>query len=125
MKHPFQSAVANGGNAALVQPSNWNDVHIISWRSISSGYSAQESDDGILITTASAIALPAASAQSGQTYIIKHGPNTGAGVSGITPNGTDTIDGVTGSNAWELVNANQFVILSSDGVSNWMVVGGN
>ena len=28
MKHPFTSAIADGGDATLVRPSNWNDVHV-------------------------------------------------------------------------------------------------
>lgn len=28
MKHGFTSAIADGGDATLVRPSNWNDVHV-------------------------------------------------------------------------------------------------
>jgi hypothetical protein len=28
VKHPFVSAVADGGDATLVRPSNWNDAHV-------------------------------------------------------------------------------------------------
>jgi len=28
MKHAFTSGIADGGDATLVRPSNWNDIHV-------------------------------------------------------------------------------------------------
>jgi hypothetical protein len=28
MKHAFTSAIADGADATLVRPSNWNDIHV-------------------------------------------------------------------------------------------------
>ena len=67
IKHTFTSGVADGGDASLVRPSNWNAAHIgdIPWSLITSDPAPAVAGNGYLCNTTAAaftVTLPAAPA---------------------------------------------------------------
>lgn len=65
IKHAFTSSVADGGDATLVRPSNWNAVHVgaMSWSLITSDPNPAVVGNGYLCNTsggAFALTLPSA-----------------------------------------------------------------
>lgn len=120
MKHKFNSTYADGSDATLVKPSNWNDTHNFGTRSVSANGNIAATDDVILATGGAGgitLTLPAPGTVTGQPFIIKK-VDSAAGFITINPNGAETIDGQT---SWQLVNQYQAVELMSDG-TNWQVM---
>ncbi|MEK6556948.1 MAG: hypothetical protein AABZ14_01430 [Candidatus Margulisiibacteriota bacterium] len=68
------------------------------------------------------IALPSVASSVGRVYKISRTDTNLSTVVSILPNGTDTIGGTT---LYTLFAQYQFVELTSDGVNNWFVTGGN
>lgn len=120
MKHKFNVTFADGVDATLVKPSNWNDTHGYGFRSVSANGNILAADDVVLGTGGAGagitLTLPSPSANPGMIVIIKK-VDSGVGPVIINPNGAETIDGQT---SWQLVNQWQFVELASD-ATNWQV----
>lgn len=126
MKHAFSSSKTDSADTSLVNPSNWNEPHVIGWTALSTNTTLTTAHDGILATAGAGgitLTLPAASARAGLTYFIKRpSSDTGAGSVVINRAGSDTIDGQT---SYTLSNQRQYVKLSSDGTATWQIIGGN
>lgn len=124
MKHAFQSAKSDGGDATIVKPSNWNDSHVYSRTAISSNTSINSTHDLVEMTTGGGgitATLPdATTVTAGKPYkFIK--VDSGAGAGTIATTGGQTING---NSTYSLVEQWQHVEVYSDG-SNWKVIGGN
>lgn len=103
--HAFVSGKADGGDATLVRPSNWNAAHMAATTVIedADAYSIVDADNGKVIrATGSAsqtFTLPAASGLIADWAVLIENKNTGNGAAGeliIDPNGSDTVDGLSG-----------------------------
>ncbi len=102
-KHRYSSAVADGGNSSLVQPSNWNDEHvpIMPVAGKAANYMVVAGDQGTILRAAHSAALgstlPAASACDSDWAVWIENRLTGTGAAAalsISHAGADTIDGV-------------------------------
>lgn len=117
MKHAYQSSVPDSGNASLVEPSNWNDSHILAWTSLSVDTLLSFSlHDSILATGGSGgitLTLPSPVGQSGRGFYI-YRADSGSGLVTIA----GTIDGVTD---YFLVSQGEYVEIVSDGGS-WLII---
>jgi hypothetical protein len=124
MKHRFQSAKSDGGDATLVRPSNWNAIHVHGVTSTSTNLTLDATHDTVLATAGAGgitITLPdVSSIGAGTTYLIKK-VDSGAGSVIVDAAGTDTIDGLAN---YELPNQWQFVEIQGTG-SQWVVTGVN
>ena len=119
MKHKFNVTYADGVDATLVKPSNWNDVHAHGQRNVSANGNILATDDHIYATAGAGgitLTLPSPSSVPGQPFLIKK-VDSAAGFVTINPNAAETIDGQA---SWQLVNQYQSVELTSDG-TNWQV----
>lgn len=119
MKHSFQSGIADGGDASVVRPSNWNAVHSRGIDSVSGNLSLDESHDLILATGGAggiAITLANAALCDGRQHTIKR-VDSGAGDVTI-----DTAGGnIDANSTYVLSNQFAYVTVVSDG-ANWLVV---
>ena len=87
-------------------------------------YSATSLDSVILVSNSSAtitITLPLASTMAGRTLTIKKMDSNDYAVI-LSRTGSDTVDGTT---SVSLYSQYQYVIVSSDGLTNWFKMGGN
>jgi hypothetical protein len=122
MKHEFVSSYPDDGNQNEVRAAQWNATHVDGHRSVSSNATLDNTDDLVLATAGASgitVSLPAASARDGQPYTIVR-MDSSAGLVTIQPAGSDTI---IGKGNYLLMNQYQYVTLSSDGVSKWIVKG--
>lgn len=119
MKHKFNVTFADGVDATLVKPSNWNDTHSYGFRSVSANGNILSTDDVVLGTGGSGagITLTLPSPTTNLCVIVRK-VDAGVGPVIINPNAAETIDG---QSSWQLVNQWQFVELASDG-TNWHVM---
>jgi hypothetical protein len=95
VKHRYTSAIADGGDTTLVQPSNWNAVHATGVNALSANTTLDNTYDFVPVTTAAStitITLPAVSGNSGLTYTIMK-VDSGAGTVVIDANASETING--------------------------------
>lgn len=126
MKHLFNSTYADGSDATLVKPSNWNDTHGYGIRSVSAtgNISGGQAGDDVVLATGGAggitLTLPSPSTNANRSYCIKK-VDSAAGIVTINPNAAETIDGQA---SYQLVNQYQYVELLSDG-TNWQVIKNN
>jgi hypothetical protein len=123
MKHRFNSTYADGSDATLVKPSNWNDTHVFGIRSVSASGATTIADDVILATGGAggiALSLPNPTTCSGQPIVYKK-VDSGAGFVTINPFASETIDG---QSSYVLVNQYQYVEVMSDG-TNWQLINNN
>src|ERR1043166_1596901 len=120
LKHRFASAVADGADATLVRPSNWNDDHNFYLginAQTNTSYTIADTDAWTLITynnaAAVAVTLPqaGASAQFASGHVTFH-RNLGAGVVTITP-ATSTING----GAILILRQYEHAVIISDGTN--------
>lgn len=120
LKHKFASAVADGADATLVRPSNWNDDHNFYLgvnAQANTSYTIADTDAWTLITynnaAAVAVTLPqaGASAQFQSGHVTFH-RNLGAGLVTITP-ATSTINGA----ATLVLVKGQDAVIISDGTN--------
>ena len=89
-----------------------------------SDYSLTVSDSIILVDATSGvvtITLPLASSAMGRQYTVKK-LNASANSVKIISSGSDVIDGQT---EVDLFSRYQYILLASDGTTNWNIVGGN
>lgn len=107
--HAFVSGKADGGDATLVRPSDWNASHkaasIVDTKT--GNYTIADADNGEILratgSTAQTFTLPAASGLVAGWSIIVENRNTGSDAAGqltITRAGADTIDGLTSIYTW-------------------------
>lgn len=131
---PNASNLPNGGTTGQVLAKNSATNGDAGWitspggtfgtqRSVSANTTATSSDYAILVDATSAartVTLPAAASNTGLTLLIRKTDSTTNHSVTITPNASETIDGVTGS----LVLSRQFgtAVITSDGVG-WQRVG--
>jgi hypothetical protein len=113
VKHIFSSGKADGADATLVQPSNWNDVHIFGGRSLSANTNISLSDDLILATGGAGgitLTLPTPVGNTWHTFTFQR-VDSAAG--GVTVTGT----GLT----YVLTRLNEVIVVFSDG-TNWQLL---
>lgn len=106
--HSFVNGKADGGDATVTRPSDWNAVHkAIMQVSAQSGASVTlaDSDNGKIIdltgSSAQTVNLPDASTLIADWCVYIRNSNTGVGDAGeaiIDPNGTQTVDGLGAGN---------------------------
>src|SRR5690348_17432670 len=119
MKHAFSSAKADGGDATLVKPSNWNAVHIDDVQAVSTNTTLTSAHDTVEVTTGSStitITLPTAVGIKGTLYFIKK-VDSGTGSVLVDGAGAETIEGLAN---YSLVNQWQYVWIYSDN-ANWKI----
>jgi|GEM_PF-3018966 len=120
IKHKFASGVADGADATVVRPSNWNDDHNFFLginAQTGTSYTFADGDDWCLVTFNNASAIAASLPQAGASsqFISGHiifARNLGAGAVTITP-ATSTIDGA----ATLVLAQGQSAIIISDGAN--------
>lgn len=123
LKHKFTSAVADGGDANLVQPSNWNDEHDLVMatnkllgRSTAGTGAAEEITIGTNLTL------------SGGTLDASGGGATGGGSdqifwnNGVTVTTDYTIPSTTNAGTFGPVTINSGVTVTVPSGSTWTVV---
>jgi hypothetical protein len=118
--HKFVSGVADGADATVVRPSNWNDDHNFYLgieAQTGTSYTFADNDDWCLVTFSNASPVAAALPQAGAAGAFLEGwvsfvRNKGAGAVTITP-ATSTIDG----GASFVLASGQSIILISDGTN--------
>lgn len=123
MKHSFSSGKADGGDATLVRPSNWNAFHILDVQAFSGNTTLDATHDVVEVTTGSStitITLPTAVGIKGKPYCIKK-VDSGTGSVVVDGNASETIDGLL---TYTLVNQWQYVEIYSDN-ANWKIKGNN
>jgi hypothetical protein len=145
LKHPFVSGKSDGGDATLVKPSNWNDVHIgtidvldVTVFSATGDQQLTTADCAVGISTSGgagnatvylpqmSVAYVAGGSRSGVGQKIQiFRKDSSTGIVYIQPYPTDpsSVQIVFQPN-YQLVNQGQFVVLIPDG-SQWWVIGGN
>jgi hypothetical protein len=110
--HRFVNPKADGADATITQPSNWNDVHKYGFRSVSANATISVTDSVILATAGAGgitLTLPSASANSGAFFLVVR-IDTAAGAVTITGTGLSYALNVAGDS----------VRVYSDG-TNWQV----
>jgi len=123
MKHAFSSAKADGGDATLVKPSDWNAFHIFDVQAVSTNTTLTTAHDIVEVTTGSStitLTLPTAVGIKGKPYTLKK-VDSGTGSVLIDGAGTETIEGLLN---YSLVNQWQYVEIYSDN-ANWKIKGNN
>jgi len=102
--HPFVSGIADGADATLVQPSDWNDAHKMAATTDAktASYSILDADNGKIVRAAHSASitftLPAATGLSNDWAVWIANEQTGdddAAELLIDPDGSDTIDGLS------------------------------
>lgn len=123
MKHKFASAKAEGGDATLVGPNEWNDFHIFDVQAVSANTTLDTTFDIVEVTTGNStitINLPTAVGIKGKPYLIKK-VDSGSGSAVVDGNGTETVEGQL---TYSLTNQWQYVEIYSDN-ANWKIKGNN
>lgn len=123
MKHDFSSAKSDGADGTLVQPSNWNAIHVNGVTALGGNTTLDATHDHIAATAGGSgitLTLPTAVGITGRPYHIKR-VDSGAGNVTIATTSSQTIDGLS---TYVLVQQWQYVEVMSDG-SNWVVKGNN
>ena len=118
IKHKFTSAVADGADATLVRPSNWNDGH-----SIAPQIHNVTGADTLLITddveTLQAgtyqVNLPAATG-TGQSILVSQ---VGAGTMTLAPNGSDTVGGLA---SVPMTAAGSACLVTDEAAGSWSLI---
>jgi hypothetical protein len=122
--HAFQSAKANSGDPTIVSSTYWNNTHRLKVTAEAAGRAITAADGVLLVTTGGSnktFTLPAvASNQFLFLQVIK--VDAGAGIVILTPNSGDTFKLGTD---WRLVEQDQMVLFTNDGVSDWRPLGTN
>lgn len=125
-KHKFASAKADGADATLVRPSNWNDTHTIAnlltayTTNQTLVYGTDETIHGNAGASNITFTLPTAVGHTGERFRIMR-INSTAGNIVLATTSSQTINGLPN---YTLTNQYQFVELESDG-ANWRIWGGN
>lgn len=123
MIHLFSSAKADGGDATLVKPSDWNAIHVLGVTALSGNTTLTSAHDHIKATAGAGgitLTLPTAVGITGRPYHIKR-VDAAAGNVTIATTSSQTIDGLT---TYTLVNQWQYVEVYSDG-ANWQIRANN
>jgi hypothetical protein len=123
MKHAFNNPKADGGDATIARPSDWNAVHRVGITALSANTTLDATHDHIAATAGAGgitLTLPAAASSNGFIYTIKK-VDSAVGVVTVDGNASETIDG---SLTYLLSNQYQFVTISCDG-STWHVTSRN
>ena len=104
IKHPFVSGKADGGDASLVQPSNWNENHIIdsevTFPAVASPATPSAGNFSLFGKTLATRTMSAAIGPSGMDYVFQ--PAIWRQKVGIwsPPGNSTTVPGVFGTGAW-------------------------
>lgn len=122
MIHKFASAKAEGADATIVGPNEWNDNHVHGIRAISASTAGVATDDFVKATGGAGginYTLPPP-ARTGQPIIVQK-VDAAVGVVTILPNAAEKINsqGILNGNSYALSNAGQSVRLISDGTNWW------
>jgi len=124
MIHAFTSAVADSGNAALVDGPKWNQVHIEGITALSADTTLGSTHDCIRATGGAGagitITLPTAVGITGRVYTVKK-VDSGVGPVTVATTSSQTIDAYV---TYVISNQYQYVKVMSNG-TNWDVVGQN
>lgn len=80
IRHRFQSSVPDGGDASQVRPSNWNDTHEFTWRTVTAVETLAASDFLVADLAANGTFGMPATITAGQTFALRNSPNSTAGV---------------------------------------------
>jgi hypothetical protein len=129
LRHRFQSAIADGGDATIVRPSNWNDDHDLwlGYRTVSlTSDTIAHADHMSLVTynngSPIAITLPAPAGgnmPSGWRTTLR---NTGAGIATVTGGGGATINVSGIANASYALNQGDTIDIYSQGTTAYFGV---
>jgi hypothetical protein len=109
IKHALVSAKADGGDATLVQPSNWNDNHVIdsevTFPAVSSPATPTVGNFSLFGKTLATRTMPAAIGPSGMDYVLQ--PAMFRQKIGIwsPPGNTTSVPGIFGLAAWAIATA--------------------
>lgn len=128
MIHKFASGKTDSADATLVQPSNWNDLHVRKSVSKSANYTVTTSDDLLYVTGGAGgvtITMPDPTTCAGQPFeVVK--ADSGAGAVTVSPNSTEKFCALNNLTAtsYILLNPGQRAVFTSDG-TNWWVSGAN
>lgn len=115
--HEKVSSYPDDGDASTISAPDWNATHVDKVTRTSSALTLDTTHDVVAVGSGASISLPAASAREGQRYQILNADGYAGGVT-IGANGADTI---FGQSSYTLPNKGDYVHLSADGVSEWLI----
>jgi hypothetical protein len=124
LKHKFNSAIADGGDATLVRPTNWNDDHDLwlGYRAVAGSSDTIAHTDHLSLITYNAgtvaVSLPAPSGGNMPLGWYARLKNFGSGIVTVTGTGGATITGA----ASVAVAAGEALDLHSTGAANYIGV---
>lgn len=123
--HSFQSSKVDTSDPTLIGSGKWNgNAHRVISANVNAGRAITAADGILYVTTGATnqtFPLPPVSSNPNVLLCVKK-VDAGAGQVILAPNGSDTFD--TGP-SYTLVEQNQKVWFSNNGVSNWESLGTN
>ena len=113
--HPFVSGKADGGDATLVRPSNWNATHSLAYsnHAISGEDTIALADDSVTLAAGTyGVTVPAATGSGKPIFVYM----LGAGVVTLNRSGSDTIGGAT---SFALSGVSDWCVLIDEAAGAW------
>jgi hypothetical protein len=108
IKHAFQSAVADGGDSNLVQPSNWNADHVLR------GYGFGANRQTVLKGPVDSNGLPNFGGSTGSTTVTTSGDLVVSAAAGFDANGAADRVGLITNASWTGLSSNGTMYLYLD-----------